>query len=75
MRFDPTSSKDVHCPLSSLATLSTGPALQVNSGVHVGASSRVPDLAYVDDIVLLSDNCREMQDLLEAVGQSSLYVH
>ncbi len=75
MTFETTFNKDEHSPLSSLATLSTGPALQVNSGVHVGAISHVSDLTYVDDIVLLSNNYRVLQCLSEAVGESSGYVH
>ncbi len=41
--------------------------LKDNTGVQVGTSVHVSDLAYVGDIVLLSNNYREMQRHIEAV--------
>ncbi len=44
-------------------------SLQDYPGVQVGASVHVSDLAYADDIVILSSSYREMQVLLEAVNR------
>ncbi len=44
-------------------------------GVRVGTSVHRSDLAYADDIVLLSSNYREMQDLLEAANNRSEHVY
>ncbi len=46
-----------------------GQALQGYSGVQVGANVHVSDLAYADDIVLLSNSYIGMQSLLEAVNR------
>ncbi len=42
--------------------------------VQVGANVHVSDLAYVDDIVLLSSSYSEMQRLLEAVNRHAAVV-
>ncbi len=34
----------------------------------------MPDLAYADDIVILSSSCSEMQGLLEAVNRHAVAV-
>ncbi len=39
-------------------------------GVQVGANVHVSDLAYADDIVILSSSYNEMQGLLEARSQN-----
>ncbi len=44
-----------------------GQTLQVYPGAQVGANGQVADRAYADDIMTLSGNYREMQDMLEAV--------
>ncbi len=49
-------------------------ALQDYPGVQVGATAHVPDLAYADDIVLLSSSYSEMQGLLEAVNRHAAAV-
>ncbi len=41
-----------------------GQALQDYTGVQVGANVHVSDLAYADDIVILSSGFSEMQGLL-----------
>ncbi len=41
-------------------------ALQDYPGVQVGANVHVSDLAYADDIAILSSSYSEMQGLLEA---------
>ncbi len=46
-------------------------ALQDYPGVQVGANVHVSDLAYADDIVLLSSSYSEMQGLLEAVNRQA----
>ncbi len=46
-----------------------GQALQNYPGVQVGANVHVSDLAYVEDIVILSSCYSEMQGLLEAVNR------
>ncbi len=46
-----------------------GQAVQDYPGVQVGANVHVSDLAYTDDIVILSSRYREMQGLLEAVNR------
>ncbi len=43
-----------------------GQALQDYPGVQVGANVHVSDLAYADDIVMLSSSYTELQGLLEA---------
>ncbi len=45
-----------------------GQALQCYPGFQVGTYVHVSDLAYADDIVLLSHRYTEMQGLLEAVN-------
>ncbi len=49
-------------------------ALQDYLGVQVGANVHVSDLAYADDIVLLSSSNSEMQGLLEAVNRHAAAV-
>ncbi len=49
-------------------------ALQVYPGVQVGANAHVSDLAYADDIVILSSSYSEMQGLLEAVNRHAFAV-
>ncbi len=44
-----------------------GQAQKYYPGVQVGATIHVSDLAYADDIVILSSSFSEMQGLLEAV--------
>ncbi len=44
-------------------------ALQDYPGVQVGANVHVSDLAYADDIVILSSSYIEMQGLFEAVNR------
>ncbi len=44
-------------------------ALQDYPGVQVGANVHVSDLAYADDILILSSGYSEMQGLLEAVNR------
>ncbi len=51
-----------------------GRALQHYPGVQVGANVHVSDLAYADDIVILSSSHREMQGLLEAVSRHAAAV-
>ncbi len=46
-----------------------GQALQDYPGVQVGVNAHVADLAYADDIVILSSSYNEMQDLLEAINR------
>ncbi len=46
-----------------------GQALQDYPGVQVGATVHVSDLAYADDIVILSSSYSGMQDLLDAVNR------
>ncbi len=46
-----------------------GQALQNHPGVQVGANVHVSDLAYANDIVILSSSYSEMQGLLEAVNR------
>ncbi len=46
-----------------------GQALQDYPAVQVGATVHVSDLAYADDIVILSSSYSEMQDLLDAVNR------
>ncbi len=46
-----------------------GQALQDYPGVQVGATVHVSDLAYADDIVILSSSNSEMQGLLDAVNR------
>ncbi len=48
-----------------------GQALQGYPGVQVGTNVHVSDLAYADDIVSLSNNYKEMQDLPKAVNHQS----
>ncbi len=48
-----------------------GQALQDYPGAPVGAYVRMSDLAYDDDIVILSRSYIEMQGLLEAVTEAS----
>ncbi len=43
-----------------------GQALQDYPGIQVGATVHVSDLAYADDIVILSSSYSEMQGLLDA---------
>ncbi len=43
-------------------------------GVHVGTNVHVTDLAYADDIVILSSCYSEMQGLLEAVNRHAAAV-
>ncbi len=50
---------------SSSTTLSTGFLAKLG---QVGTNVHASDLAFTDDIVLLSNSYREMQGLLEAVG-------
>ncbi len=52
-----------------------GQALQDYSGVQVGATVHVSDLAYADDIVILSSSYSEMQGLLEAVNRHAAAVY
>ncbi len=49
-------------------------ALQDYLGVQVGAKVHVSDLAYADNIVLLSSSYSEMQGLLEAVNRHAAAV-
>ncbi len=49
-------------------------ALQDYPGVPVGANVHVSDLAYADDIVILSSCYSEMQGLLEAVNRHAAAV-
>ncbi len=49
-------------------------ALQDYPGVQVGANVHVPDVAYADDIVILSSSYSEMQDLLEAINRHATAV-
>ncbi len=51
-----------------------GQVLQDYPGVQVGANVHVSDLAYADDIVILSSSYREMQGLLEAANHHSAAV-
>ncbi len=44
-------------------------ALQDYPGIQVGANIHVSDLAYANDIVLLSSSYSEMQGLLETVNR------
>ncbi len=46
-------------------------ALQDYPGVQVGADVHVSDLAYADNIVMLSSSYSEMQGLLEAVNRQA----
>ncbi len=46
-----------------------GQALQDYPGVQVGANVHVSDLAYADNIVLLSSSYSEIQGLLEALNR------
>ncbi len=43
-------------------------------GVQVGANAHVSDLAYADDIVILSSSYSEMQGLFEAVNRHAAAV-
>ncbi len=49
-------------------------ALQDYPGIQVGANVRVSDLAYADDILILSSSYSEMQGLLEAVNHHAAAV-
>ncbi len=51
-----------------------GRALQNYPGVQVGANVHVSDLAYADDIVILSSSYSEMQGLLGAVNRHAAAV-
>ncbi len=44
-------------------------SLQDYPGVQIGANVHVSDLAYVDDVVILSSSCSEVHGLLEAVNR------
>ncbi len=49
-------------------------ALQDYPGVQVGANVHVSELAYTDDIVVLSSSCSQMQGMLEAVNRHAAAV-
>ncbi len=49
-------------------------ALQDYPGVQVGANIHVSDLAYAEDIVILSSSYSEMQGLLDAVNRHAAAV-
>ncbi len=49
-------------------------ALQDYPGVQVGANVHVSDLAYADDIVILSSSYSEMQSLFEVVNRHAALV-
>ncbi len=51
-----------------------GQALRDYPGVQVGATVHVSDLAYADDIVILSSSYSEMQGLLEAANRHAAAV-
>ncbi len=51
-----------------------GQALQDYLGVQVGANDHVSDLAYTDDIVILSSSFSEVQSLLVAVNHHAAVV-
>ncbi len=72
MRYVPALDKDTHSRLPSSTTQLTGilgQALQCYPGVQVGTNVHVSDLAYADDIVLVSINYREIQGLFDAVNR------
>ncbi len=52
---------------NSIIDLILSQALQGYPGIQVGMNVHVYDLAYADDVVLLSNSYREMQGLLQAV--------
>ncbi len=49
-----------------------GQALQDYPGVQVGAHVQVSDLAYADEVVILSSSYSEMQDVLEVVTRHAV---
>ncbi len=49
-------------------------ALQDYPGVQVRANVHVPDLAYADDIVILSSSYSEIQGLFEAINRHTATV-
>ncbi len=70
-RSAPAFDKDVLSPLPASITKSTGflaRLYKITRGVHVGANVHESNLAYADDIVILSSSYSEMQGLLEAVN-------
>ncbi len=68
LRSAPAFDKDVLSPLPSSIDWILGQALQDYPGVQVGANVHVSDLAYANDIVILSSIYSETQGLLEAIN-------
>ncbi len=77
MRFEIRSGvRQGYAPILSNNIISwiLGQALQAYPGVQVGANVHVSDLAYADDIGILSSSYSEMQGLLEAVNRHDAVV-
>ncbi len=76
LRFAPAFDKDVLSPtlFNYIIDLIFGQATQDYPRVQVRANVHVSDLAYADDIVILSISYSEMHGLLEAVNRHATAV-